>query len=89
MKGLLEGKCSPEGQIIGMVCDSKQSYDLGQIPKKSIKGTSMCPLCKCDDETNEHLFNSYAYTKEVWDTLGVQYNLQNIWLEDTFIENFK
>ena len=58
-----------------------------KFQKMPFWGPSMCPLCKCGEETNGHLFNPYAYTKEVWGNLRVQYKLQNLWMQDSFINN--
>lgn len=48
----------------------------------------MCPLCKNDEQTNAHLLNSYADTKEVCAYLRLHYKVKNLWVEDPFVNNF-
>lgn len=40
-------------------------------------------LCRCQVEYNEHLFNSHPFTKELWNKIIVDYNLQVTWIKDT------
>lgn len=62
---------------IWLVLQNKDlTWDVFQ--KRSFEGSSMCPLCKCNCETNEHILYSCPYTNEVWALVCAHFNLNSL-----------
>lgn len=61
----------------------KQNPYLGQFRKRSFHGPSMCPNCKQEEETTDHLLNSCPLANRLWDKVSVRCQIYGRSKEDS------
>jgi hypothetical protein len=53
--------------------------------KRGFQGASLCPLCKVEEETLNHLLNTCHYTAQIWDQVAIVMRTSDR-LRDSIIE---
>jgi hypothetical protein len=59
------------------------------LQRRGWEGPGRCPLCRMDLETISHLFISCTFTRQVWDTLVVEFKLKCGWVGTNLSEGIK